>query len=129
MTSHTDPHGPTGSIRERLSRDWNRLQTAVRSRFSKLSDEDVHAIHGQYDELCARLARAYGYDRSRCDAEISRFVSEGIRAARPARIEEEQPGDPQAMGAVVGGDDEPIVLVPERPSHPEAGAHRERMKT
>lgn len=127
MTPTTTEPGAIESIRDRFSREWSRLKSTVRSKFTKLSEADVDAVDGRYDELSSRLAKTYGYDRDRSDDEISRFVSEGGNSAPyTAAAEEAQLGDHRGMGAEVGRNDKPVPLVPERPSHPETGAHRER---
>lgn len=123
------PHvqSPTESIRDRLAREWSRLKDTVRTTFHRLTDEDVHAVNGRYDELSSRIAKSYGYDRDRTDEEISRFVSEGGNSAPYAALADEaQSGDHRGMGAEVGRNDKPLPLVPERPSHPEAGSDRPR---
>lgn len=126
-TGTSTSHTPIEAIRDRFSREWSRLKSTVRAKFDKLSDEDVNAIDGRYDEFSSRLAKSYGYDQDRSDDEVSRFVSEGGNSAPYAAMAEEaQSGDHRGMGAEVGRNDNPLPLVPERPSHPEAGAHRER---
>lgn len=118
---------PTEAIRDRLTREWSRLKDTVRTTFHRLTDEDVHAVDGRYDELSSRIAKTYGYDRDRTDEEISRFVSEGGNSAPYAAVAEEaQSGDHRGMGAEAGRNDKPLPLVPERPSHPGAGPGRGR---
>lgn len=96
------------AIRERLSREWEHLKQIVRTKFSKLTDEDVAAVGGRYDELSSRLTKAYGYPPDRSDEEISRFVSEGGNSALYASTADEaRAGDHRGMGAEVGRDDKP----------------------
>lgn len=96
------------SIRDRFSREWTHLKQLVRTKFSKLTDEDVAAVNGRYDELSSRLSKTYGYPQDRSDEEISRFVSEGGNSALYASTPDDaQPGDHRGMGAEVGRDDKP----------------------
>lgn len=126
-TASPDAHHAIESIRERFAQEWSRLKDTVRAKFDKLTAEDVDAVNGRYDELTSRVAKTYGYDRDRSDEEVSRFVSEGGNSAPYTAVAvEAQSGDHRGMGAEVGRNDKPLPLVPERPSHPEAGAHRER---
>lgn len=106
------------SIRDRFAQEWQSLKATVRSKFSRLTDEDVNAVDGRYDEFSSRLGKTYGYDQARTDDEISRFVSEGGNSASYTAVAEEaQQGDHRGMGAEVGRNDKPIPLTPERPSH------------
>ncbi len=75
------------------------------TKFDRLTDEDVHAVDGRYDEFSQRLSHSYGYDQQRVDDEISRFVSEGGNsAAATAAAEDARNGDHRGMGARVGRD-------------------------
>jgi hypothetical protein len=99
---------PGGSLRERLARDWAWLRDSVRARFGLLTDDDVAAVSGQYDELSRRVSRTYGYDDVRTEEEISRFVSEGGHSAVVVAAPEDAPAlDHRGMGAGVGRDDQP----------------------
>ena len=117
--SNTNPasseHGALASIRDRVTAEWNHLKTIVRTKFDRLTDEDVHAVDGRYDELSQRLSRTYGYDQERADDEISRFVSEGGNSAPyTAAAEEARAGDHRGIGAEVGRDDRPVPQTAER---------------
>jgi uncharacterized protein YjbJ (UPF0337 family) len=119
--------GTIESISDRLAREWSRLKHTVLARFNKLTNEDVEAVNGRYDELSSRLNKSYGYDNERIEDEVSRFVSEGGNSAPYTAVADEaMAGDHRGMGAEVGRNDKPLPLVPEQPAHPEAGAHRER---
>ena len=130
IPSNPDPraeHSTLESIRDRFTREWDRLKDTVRAKFSKLSDADVHAVNGQYDEFSSRLSKTYGYDQDRTNQEISRFVSEGGNSAPyTALAEEALAADHRGMGAEVGRNDKPIPLAPERASEPAVGGRRER---
>lgn len=112
-TSHPSPaERSLEHLRERLSREWQHLKTAVRSTFDRLTDEDVRAVEGRYDELSDRLTRSYGYTPSRTEEEISRFLSEGGNSApKTAAAEKASRGDHRGMGAEVGRDDRPTPIV------------------
>lgn len=120
-------HHTIEAIRDRFTKEWSRLKDTVRTKFHKLTDADVHAVNGQYDELSSRLSKTYGYNKDRTDEEISRFVSEGGNSAPyTALADDAVAADHRGMGAEVGRNDKPIPLVVERPSEPEGGGGRER---
>ena len=108
MSSPSTEPSTLESIRERFSLEWTHLKAIVRTKFSKLTDEDVAAVNGRYDELSSRLSKTYGYPQDRSDEEISRFVSEGGNSALYASTADDaQAGDHRGMGAEVGRDDKP----------------------
>lgn len=107
-TGPSAEHTTLESIRERLSREWNHLKHIVRTKFTELTDDDVEAVNGRYEELSSRLSKTYGYPQDRSAEEISRFVSEGGNSALyAATAEEARAGDHRGMGAEVGRDDKP----------------------
>lgn len=115
MTSPSlDPHEEPStleSIRDRFSREWSHLKDMVRTKFDKLTDDDIAAVDGRYDELSNRLTKYYGYPQDRSDEEISRFVSEGGNSALYVNSGDEvQTGDHRGMGAEVGRNDRPSSI-------------------
>jgi uncharacterized protein YjbJ (UPF0337 family) len=62
-------------IRERFPKEWNQLKTSARSSFSKLTEDDVRAVNGRYEEFSDRLRKAYNYSQDRIDTEILKFMS------------------------------------------------------
>jgi uncharacterized protein YjbJ (UPF0337 family) len=97
--------GTLASMRDRLTHEWNHLKTLVRAKFDRLTDDDVHAVDGRYDEFSQRLSSTYGYDQKRAEEEISRFVSEGgASAAVIPSAQNGSSGDYRGMGARVGRD-------------------------
>jgi uncharacterized protein YjbJ (UPF0337 family) len=115
------------ALRDRLARDWNHLKDKVRATFGRLTDDDVTAVSGRYDELSRRLSGTYGYDAARTDEEISRFVSEGgASAVVSTPPEDTQALDHRGMGAGVGRNDVPVSPAPMRLSEPHAPPPRSR---
>ncbi len=62
-------------IRDRFPKEWNQLKTSARASFSKLTEDDVRAVNGRYEELSDRLRKAYNYSQERIDTEILKFMS------------------------------------------------------
>lgn len=117
--NNTQPTGTLDQLKARLSQEWKHLKATVRSKFDRLTDEDVHAIDGRYDEFSQRVSKTYGYDQARTDDEISRFISEGGNSAPyTATAEQARSGDHRGMGAGVGRNDRPVPQTAERASRP-----------
>jgi uncharacterized protein YjbJ (UPF0337 family) len=53
---------------------WRELGGKVRSKWGKLTDDDIDLIGGKKDELVGRLQQHYGYQRDRAEREVDDFV-------------------------------------------------------
>lgn len=71
------PRSTPEPIRDRFPKEWTQLKSSARATFTKLTEQDVQAVNGRYDELSSRLGKAYGYDQDRVDTEIQNFMSKG----------------------------------------------------
>ncbi|MGZ3722925.1 MAG: CsbD family protein [Bdellovibrionales bacterium] len=49
------------------------LKAKVRQVWSKLTDDDVENIKGNWEELSGRLQKTYGYTKDQAAAEIEKF--------------------------------------------------------
>lgn len=59
----------SGALKEK----WNQLKGAVKQQWSKLTDDDITRIDGDYDELVGQLQETYGYSRERAEKEVNRY--------------------------------------------------------
>ncbi len=59
----------TGVLREK----WNQLKGAIKQQWSKLTDDDIARIDGDYDQLVGQLQETYGYSRERAEKEVNRY--------------------------------------------------------
>lgn len=119
--------GTLASIRDRVTHEWNHLKTLVRAKFDRLTDDDVHAVDGRYDEFSQRLSSTYGYDPQRAEEEISRFVSEGgASAVGTPDPKSGASGDYRGMGARVGRDGQSNPQALDGPPPPDFGPSRTR---
>ncbi len=82
-TPHTGVEAVVDEVKERFTHEWDSLKTRARTVFEKLSEEDVESVKGRFDELRARVAKAYGYAEERAHEEIARLFHTG--EAKPAR--------------------------------------------
>jgi uncharacterized protein YjbJ (UPF0337 family) len=65
---------------EILKGRWNELKGDIRTRWGKLTDDDVMQIQGQAEKLIGMLQQRYGYKREQAEKEINDFMN-----TRPTR--------------------------------------------
>lgn len=53
---------------------WQTLKGSVRSKWGKLTDDDMDLIGGKKDELLGRLQERYGYAREQAEAEVDSYL-------------------------------------------------------
>jgi uncharacterized protein YjbJ (UPF0337 family) len=61
---------------DQIEGSWRQLKGKVRSRWGKLTDDDVEAIAGKKDELLGRLQKHYGYQKAQAEKEVDSFLNE-----------------------------------------------------
>ncbi len=59
--------------------NWTELHDGVHRYFSKLTDEDVSAINGDYEKLVQVLQKRYGYSKERAQDEFDGYFAETSR--------------------------------------------------
>jgi uncharacterized protein YjbJ (UPF0337 family) len=57
-----------------LGSEWSKVQAQFRTRWAKLTDDDLKAIAGKKDELIARIQKTYGIEKSKAEKEAEDFV-------------------------------------------------------
>jgi uncharacterized protein YjbJ (UPF0337 family) len=57
-----------------ISGKWNELSGRVRSKWGKLTDDDLQTIGGKKDILIGRLQQHYGFQRDRAEREVDDFL-------------------------------------------------------
>ncbi len=55
---------------EYIEGNWKQIKAHLRSRWAKLTDEDIEGIAGQRDDLLAKLRELYGLTVERAEAEL-----------------------------------------------------------
>lgn len=53
--------------------DWNSVKTKIKSRFSKLTDDNIDSLKGSLDLLSDKLQSVYGYAKAKADSELESF--------------------------------------------------------
>ena len=59
-----------------LQSRWPELQSHLKQRWGKLSDDDIAKMSGKQDELVVALRERYGYAQAQAVMEIQRWLSD-----------------------------------------------------
>ena len=62
---------------------WNQLKGDIRSRWGKLTDDDMTQIQGEAEKMIGKLQERYGYKRDQAEKELSEFLN--MRSGQPRR--------------------------------------------
>jgi uncharacterized protein YjbJ (UPF0337 family) len=57
-----------------VSGKWRELSGQLRSKWGKLTDDDLATIGGKKDVLIGRLQQHYGYQRDRAEREVDDYL-------------------------------------------------------
>ena len=58
-----------------LKGKWRQLKGEVKSRWGKLTDDDVDRVEGDAEKLIGRVQERYGYQRDEAKREVDDFFS------------------------------------------------------
>jgi uncharacterized protein YjbJ (UPF0337 family) len=58
-----------------LAGKWRELSGTVKSKWGKLTDDDIQMIGGKKDVLVGRLQQRYGFQKDRAEREVDDFLS------------------------------------------------------
>ncbi len=61
---------------DKLKGNWQQLKGEVKTKWGKLTDDDMTYISGQRDKLCGKLREHYGYEKERAEQEIEDFLEQ-----------------------------------------------------
>src|SRR5262245_51437191 len=64
-----------------LKGEWKYLKGKIREWWGELTDDDVHRIGGNIDQLSGMLQKRYGYAKDKAMGEISRRIAEWNQSA------------------------------------------------
>jgi uncharacterized protein YjbJ (UPF0337 family) len=53
---------------------WHQLKGEVKSRWGKLTDDDMDRVEGDTEKLIGRVQERYGYARADAEREVSDFL-------------------------------------------------------
>lgn len=57
-----------------LSGKWRQLKGEAKSRWGKLTDDDVTQIEGDFDKLAGKLQERYGWEKQRAHDEVKKWI-------------------------------------------------------
>ena len=55
---------------------WREIKGKVRSKWGKLTDDDLDVVAGKKDALLGRLQQRYGYKRDQAEKEVDTWINE-----------------------------------------------------
>jgi len=58
-----------------LKGKWHEMRGAVKSRWGKITDDDLTVISGQTEKLLGVLQTRYGYAKDKAETEYKEFLS------------------------------------------------------
>jgi uncharacterized protein YjbJ (UPF0337 family) len=59
--------------KDTLKGDWNTLKGKVKQRWSRLTDDDMTKVEGNWDELIGRIQKVYGVTKDQAIREFEQF--------------------------------------------------------
>jgi uncharacterized protein YjbJ (UPF0337 family) len=61
--------------KEILRGKWNQVKGEVRSRWGKITDDDVAQIQGDVEKMIGKIQERYGYSRQQAEKELDEFLN------------------------------------------------------
>jgi uncharacterized protein YjbJ (UPF0337 family) len=58
-----------------LKGKWRQIKGEVKSRWGKLTDDDMDVVAGDAEKLIGRVQERYGYQRDQAQREVDDFVN------------------------------------------------------
>jgi uncharacterized protein YjbJ (UPF0337 family) len=59
---------------EHIKADWLQTKGKIKSKWGKLTDDNLTTISGKWDQLVAKLHERYGYKRDQAEREVDSFL-------------------------------------------------------
>jgi uncharacterized protein YjbJ (UPF0337 family) len=59
---------------DRVEGRWQEVKGQIRSKWAKLTDDDMELIDGKRDQLIGRLQQRYGMRREEVEREVDRWL-------------------------------------------------------
>jgi uncharacterized protein YjbJ (UPF0337 family) len=54
---------------------WNQMKGDIRTRWGKLTDDDMTQIQGEAEKMIGKLQERYGYKRDQAEKELNEFLN------------------------------------------------------
>ena len=68
--------------KEQLKGSWNEIKGKIKTKWGRLTDDELGEIDGQKDILLGKLQQHYGYAKERAEKELEEFINEDRDADR-----------------------------------------------
>jgi uncharacterized protein YjbJ (UPF0337 family) len=75
LVSHPDDEERTMNW-DQVSGKWQQLKGNVRTKWGKLTDDDVEIVAGNREKLVGKLQERYGYTKDRALQSVDEFISD-----------------------------------------------------
>ncbi len=53
---------------------WSELEGQIKSKWAKLTDDDLALVRGKVQELVGRVQQRYGYKRDHAEKQVDEFI-------------------------------------------------------
>ena len=53
--------------------NWNELKGKIKTKWAKLTDDDVESFKGNLDQISGKIQKTYGYAKEKADGEYRDF--------------------------------------------------------
>jgi uncharacterized protein YjbJ (UPF0337 family) len=61
---------------DHVKANWDDVKGKVKSKWGKLTDDDMMLVAGKWDQLVGKLRHHYGYDKDRAEQEVDSFLKQ-----------------------------------------------------
>ncbi|MBV9574170.1 MAG: CsbD family protein [Acidobacteriales bacterium] len=72
---------------DRVEGQWKQMKGSVKSRWGKLTDDDLNVISGKKDQLVGRIQERYGIAKDEADKQVNEWnaalADDNARETRP----------------------------------------------
>ena len=59
---------------DQIEGKWKQFKGEAKTKWGKLTDDDLDVVAGKRDKLAGRIQERYGYERERAEREADEFV-------------------------------------------------------
>jgi uncharacterized protein YjbJ (UPF0337 family) len=60
---------------DHIKADWDDVKGKVKSKWGKLTDDDIKLIGGKWDQLVGKLRHHYGYEKDDAERQVDEFLN------------------------------------------------------
>lgn len=60
---------------DQVKGNWKQFKGQARTKWGKLTDDDLDVVGGKREELAGKLQERYGYEKDRAEREADEFAS------------------------------------------------------